>query len=155
MIREHGPRWAAPARKPDMTDSASASLDLSRIDPRAIERVSGPAWQLLREPFLRLSRILLDANPAAQSELTTIYVKYSVETSGGKTPYAVVWVKRSSELVVGLALPEDVDHPSLQPPPAGMKYPLLTRYFVVSQVGQLPKDLFDWARLAHDNVAAR
>lgn len=138
-----------------MPNDSATQTDLSRIDPRAIERVSGKAWQPLREPFLRLSRLLLDASPGAESELTTIYVKYSVVTSAGKTPFAVVWVKRSAELVVGLALPDGHDDPSLQPPPAGMKYPLLTKYFVVGHDGTLPDRLAEWARASVAAVTAR
>lgn len=124
-----------------------------RLDPRAVERTSGPAWQPLYSLFLQLSEVLLDAHPEATSALTTIYVKFETESPEGRRPFAVVWLKRSSELAVGLALPHAVSHARLIDPPAGMKYPLLTRFLILRPGDSLPPELAEWSRLAVATVA--
>lgn len=130
-----------------MTKSPTA-CPVPRLDPKAFDRLSGKSWAALLPDFLQLSRVLLAAAPDAHSELTTIYVKFCLPVASKSSPYAVVWVKRSSELVVGMALPEDLECADLGDPIAGMKYPLLTKYFVVRPGGGLPSGLADWASLA-------
>lgn len=118
---------------------------MSNLDPRAVERISGPAWSDLRTAVLEVAEVLLAASPKARSELTTIYVKF--ERPDGSV-YAVMWLKKSSEAVVGLTLPEDSDGPELHPAPTGMKYKGLTRYFTIRNGSQVPMDLAAWVAMA-------
>ncbi len=121
-----------------------------RLDPRAIERVSGPAWEGLRNPFLELSDVLLAVSPHASAQLTTIYVKYRTNADTDGSVFAVAWLKRSTELVVGLALPENQIPPQLGTAPRGMKYPGLTGYLRLGADTSVPPDLAEWARAAYD-----
>jgi len=121
---------------------------MPELDPRAIERVSGPSWQALKPAVLAIGEALLRADARAKNELTTIYVKF--ERPGGAV-YAVMWVKKSTQAVVGLALPKDFAHERLHDAPKGMTYPGLTRYFTVNEGDEVPADLPAWARVAFAN----
>lgn len=118
---------------------------MSELDPRAVERVSGPSWQALKPAVLAIGEAILSADAKAKNELTTIYVKF--ERPGGAV-YAVMWIKKSTEVVVGLALPTRVVHERLHDAPKGMSYPGLTRYFTVKGVDDIPADLPAWATAA-------
>jgi hypothetical protein len=124
---------------------------IERLDARAIDRVSGPAWEPLRDAFFHIGDILLAVSPETKSELTTIYVKFCT-TNAGTEVFAVVWLKSSKEIVVGLALPDDFESPHLAPPPKGTKYKGLTKYFVVHPGEQIPADLHHWANAAYRNA---
>jgi hypothetical protein len=124
-------------------------MPLSRLDPDAIKKVSGPSWVPLKQTFLDLSEALLGAGCEASANLTTIYVKYQVSSEPSSSVYAVAWIKTSREIVVGLAFPESEVPPELAPPFAGMRYPGLTGYFVLRHGDQLPAALGEWARRAY------
>ena len=95
-----------------------------------------------------VSDILLDASKSATGQLTTIYIKYSSpETSGN--PYGVVWIKKSSQIVVGLSLPVDVEHPRLVDPPKGHTYAGLTKYVVLDANTDVPTEFEEWAQTAY------
>src|SRR5438045_842418 len=102
---------------------------MGQLAEEAIKRVSGPAWQPLRETFIQLSGTLLSVSPDAYGVLTTIYVKYQVDRSPNAPVYAVAWLKTSKEIVVGLALPEEFQCDNLGPAPSGMKYKGINKYF--------------------------
>ncbi len=126
---------------------------MSRLDERAVERVSGPSWQALKPSVLEIGDSLLRVSRDAQSNLTTIYVKF--ERQDGSV-YAVMWIKKSTQVVVGMALPDGTEHGRLHEAPKGMTYPGLTRYFTV-QVGEnIPVELVDWARrsFAHNRSSS-
>ena len=119
---------------------------LERLDARACDRVSGPAWSVLYDHFCSIHSTLIGVSPDVSGNLTTIYIKY--DTPALPRPFAVVWVKKASEIIVGLALPEG-EHPTgLAGPPPGCKYAGLTAYFKVAQGGTVPPRLSEWAALA-------
>ena len=99
-----------------------------------------------RGQFDRISDALLAASPAARGELTTIYVKYVADEIGNQ-PYAVVWLKNSKELVVGLALPEGYESPGLGPPMPGYKYAKLTRFLRITPNEVAPPEIARWASI--------
>jgi hypothetical protein len=101
---------------------------------------------------LEIAEALLNVSNGARSNLTTIYVKF--ERSDG-TVYAVMWIKRSTQIVVGLSLPETTSHARLHDAPKGMTYPGLTRYFTVDIGGAVPMELVDWARVAFEAATRR
>ena len=78
-------------------------MNPNRMDPRALERVSGPSWRKMRPLFDQVSGLLLSVSATARGELTTIYVKF-LDQETGPQPYAVLWIKKASEMVLGLAL---------------------------------------------------
>ncbi len=125
---------------------------MGELDPRAIARVSGPSWGSICDKFLRISEAILSVSPEACGELTTIYVKYTTGRPPTTPAYAVVWLKTSKRIVVGLSLPDSFDSSELGPPPAGTKYKGLTKYFLIEADGSIPKDLDRWAKLAYDHV---
>jgi hypothetical protein len=114
-----------------------------------VERVSGPSWQALKPAVLEIGETLLGAAPGAKNNLTTIYVKF--ERPNGSV-YAVMWIKKSSQAVTGLALPEDTAHERLHDAPKGMTYPGLTRYFTVHEGDDVPTELAEWAKVAYANA---
>jgi hypothetical protein len=124
-------------------------MPLSRLDPRAIKKVSGPAWVPLRQLFLDMSEALLDVADTTAGSLTTIYVKYQVDSSPSAPVFAVAWIKTSREIVVGLSMPPDDLPDDLFPPIAGMVYPALTGYVVLRPGDSLPKGFRTWARAAY------
>jgi len=124
------------------------------LSQHTIAKVSGPAWEQLRGPFMHIGRSLLAVSPDADSELFTTYVKFTI-TSDTKSPaYAAVWLKCSKRLIVGLALPEDYESALLGPSLPGTMYKGLTKYFVVERGGKVPAEFAAWVRLAYENVAS-
>jgi len=67
-------------------------------------------------------------------------------------PYAVIWLKTSTQFVVALALPEDVQHRCLCAAPTGMMSRRLTEYLVVKPGDKQPEEIGLWARQAYGNV---
>jgi len=128
---------------------------VERLDSRAIDRLDGPNWQRLRPLFEEVSSALLSVSPNARGELTTIYVKFGSPSETAGEPYAVVWIKKSTEMVVGLALPDEVTSPLLGPPPPRHKYTGLTAYLTMKPGDAVPAELSTWAKIAFDNRRIR
>lgn len=124
---------------------------MERLDERAVDRISGPAWVSLRPQFEAIHAALIGIAPDVSGVLTTIYIKYSSPPLGHK-PFAVVWVKKASEIVVGLALPVDSVPEALSAPPTGFKYAGLTGYFKVTVDDAVPGDLSQWAECAYEHT---
>jgi hypothetical protein len=121
-----------------------------RLDPKALDRIAGPAWEGVREQFLEISSLLLDLSPTTWSELTTIYVKYMRRKGIGEPPFAVIWLKNSKQITIGLALPKE-DTEFVQPAPKGMKYAGLTCYINIKPGERVPESLQVLARQAFEN----
>ena len=116
---------------------------MGQLGDRAIERVSGPAWLALRPIFFDVSDSLLSVGRETSAELTTIYVKYTVDSSSTSPVYAVVWLRSSRRLIVGLALPNDVAASDFVPTPTGTVYRGLTKYLIISEQKDIPASLRD------------
>ena len=123
------------------------------LDQRVTERISGNAWGEVRDLFYKVSDALLAVSDSAYGELTTIYVKYKPSPDATAPVYAVVWIKSSKQLIVGLALPDHVAHPTLGKAPQGAKYKGLTKYLTVRPGDQIPDEFSEWARTAFDGIA--
>jgi hypothetical protein len=112
--------------------------------------MSGPAWAILRPLFEQVNDILLGVSPTAAAKLTTIYIKYC-PTERDEQPFAVLWVKRSDHMILGLALP--TPPPELnEPSDAKLKYAGLTSYLNLTVGDDVPKQLPTWAQQAYDHV---
>lgn len=123
-------------------------MNIERLDPRAIKKISGPAWDTLRPAFAMLNDRLLGVSDDVNGELTTIYIKYRGETTHNQ-PFGVVWVKKASQLVVGLSLPESFEHERFVPTPKGCTYAGLTKFLIVDANLGVPDEFDDWAKAAH------
>lgn len=123
-----------------------------RLNDDVIKKISGPAWEPLRTAFLEISDALLSVSPEAVGVLTTIYVKFQVSSAANSSVYAVAWLKSSKQIVVGLALPDEALSPVLRPPPKGMTYKGLSKYFTVQPGDSVPPTLEAWARTAFERV---
>lgn len=121
----------------------------SRIDPRAIDKVSGKAWEALKPSFIEISEALLAVSPNVTGELTTIYVKYASPETDNQ-PFGVVWLKKSTLITLGLSLPEGHDDSRLVDAPKGCTYAGLTKYVVVDADNPMPDQLGDWVQLAYE-----
>jgi hypothetical protein len=108
----------------------------------------------MRPLFDEVCSTLLSVSPTARGELTTIYIKFLSEETNGR-PYAVLWVKRASEMVLGLSLPEDRASPEFEAAPAGCKYAGLTKYLCFHAHDGSPNELLTWALEAHQHAAVR
>ena len=125
-----------------------------RLDPKAVKRLSGPAWNDVRPAFLRINDALLSASPKVSGTLTTIYIKYSSPETNDQ-PFSVVWVKKASEIIVGLSLPDDTDYPSLVTAPKGCKYAGITRYLVVKSKEDVPLVFDEWVDVAYATLSRK
>src|SRR5262245_51446987 len=128
---------------------------MGTLETRAMERVSGPAWDGLRDKFLAISHHLLAASPESFAELTTIYVKFTITKEPTSPVSAAIWLKNSKSLTVGLALPDEFQHALLRPPPQEMKYKGLTSYFTITPEDDVPEELQAWSMLTYRNVLLR
>jgi hypothetical protein len=124
------------------------------LSQHTIAKVSGPAWEQLRGPFIHIGRLLLSVSPTADSELFTTYVKFTINSDTKSPAYAAVWLKCSKRLIVGLALPADFEAEALVPALPGTMYKGLTKYFVVERGEKVPSSLGEWAKLAYQIVAS-
>ncbi len=122
------------------------------LSQRIIAKVSGPAWETLRGQFMQISRLLLAVSPDADSELMTSYVKFTINSEANSPVFAVVWLKNSKRLVVGLTLPEEYEAEGLGPSLPGTMYKGLNQYFVVDRGDVVPKSLAEWAGVAYQNA---
>ncbi|HEY4312279.1 MAG TPA: hypothetical protein VGN12_22715 [Pirellulales bacterium] len=120
------------------------------LDMRAINRVSGPAWKAIKPHFDVVNAALLGVSPTSQGELTRIYIKYTTAETGSQ-PFAVMWVRSSSELVIGLALPPDFPVGQIRAPLRPIAYSGLTTYFCLSAVDSLPAGIETWSAAAYAN----
>jgi hypothetical protein len=127
-------------------------VTIDRLDERAVKRVSGPSWAPLRSSFFEASRLLLEVSQDACSELTTIYVKYCVSPSR-ENIFAVIWLKNSKQIVIGLALPGGLPSSKLGPSPRGTVYRGLTQYLTIGPNEALPAEFAEWARLAYSTAS--
>lgn len=127
---------------------------MGQLTQTALNKIAGATWDSLRDKFLELSGCLLDVAPAATGELTTIYIKFTVNAGPTSPVYAVVWVKNSKKWIVGMALPDDVTSPELGPAPPQKKYTGLTKYFTVTPEDPLPPHLRKWSQLAYAHVSS-
>jgi hypothetical protein len=125
---------------------------VERLDEKAVQKVSGPTWESLREDFFKISRKLLSVCPVTASQLTTIYVKFCTTTAMNEV-YAVVWIKTSKQIVVGMSLPDDVEDARLGPAPKGHTYKGLTKFFTVTHDDPIPDGLLRWAKLAYETAS--
>jgi hypothetical protein len=129
-------------------------MSIERLSEDAVQKVSGPSWKPLKQVFLEMSEILLNATPDGVGVLTTIYVKYQVDSKPTSGVFAVAWLKSSKQIVLGLALPDEAESPLLGPAPAGMKYKGITKYLIVKPGDQLPTELASWAKTAFENIVS-
>ena len=127
----------------------------SRLDPRAIKRVSGPAWEKMRRQFNAVNAALLGVGSDVRGELTTIYIKYISDAAEADEPFAVLWVKKSTELLLGFSLPEGLTSPHFQEPPNNLKYGQLNRYLLMGVADEVPDDICTWATAAHQHVLSK
>lgn len=124
---------------------------MDRMDTRAVQRVGGPAWEQMRLTFEAVSERLLGVCPTATGELISTYVKYASELETKGQPYAVVWLKKASEIVIGLALPEPLCSPKLTAAPPRHVYKGLTGYLTLRPGEPLPDELTQWACMAFES----
>jgi hypothetical protein len=148
---------AAQSNRPTNASSSGGTIFMGGIkmgilSQRIITKVSGPAWESLRGQFMQISRLLLAVSPAADSELVSAYVKFTIKKDSQTRILAAIWLKSSKQLIVGLALPEDYEAAGLGPALPGTMYKGLTKYFVVERGGAVPKSLPEWAGLAYQNA---
>ena len=137
--------------RPAMNRVLGCLIGMKRLDERAIKRLSGPSWTGLRRQFEKVHEALTSVSPSARGELTTIYVKYVADETRDQ-PFAVVWLKKSTELVVGLALPDGYELSALGPPLPGYKYAGLTAFLRITSQDIVPPQLAQSAHDAHENV---
>ena len=129
-------------------------MAIERLSDEAIQRISGPSWEPLKQNFLDMSEVLLSVATDAVGVLTTIYVKYQLVGNPSLGVYAVAWLKTSKHIVVGLSLPENFESPLLGPAPTGTKYKGLTKYFTLMPGESVPEQLSQWARVAYQHALA-
>jgi len=122
------------------------------LSQRIVAKVSGPAWESLRGQFMQIARLLLAVSPAADSELMTTYVKFTVHSDPQSRVFAAIWLKSSKRLIVGLALPEECEAAELGPALPGTMYRGLNKYFVVERGSAVPAGLAEWAGQAYQNA---
>jgi hypothetical protein len=127
-------------------------MNTDRLDSRVIEKINGKAWDVLRQEFSEINDTLLTMSSCSTGALTTIYVKYtSPETHGN--PFGVVWIKKSTEIIVGLSLPAGIDDGRLLEAPKGCKYAGLTKYIVINSQQGVPEEFGEWCNAAFEEAA--
>ena len=127
---------------------------MGRIDPRILERIKGPAWQASRPTIEEAMNRLLAASPDAWAELTTVYIKF-LRKPGNKSPYAVLWIKKSTEIILGLAVKQADVRGKLEGPMQGYKYAGLNGFIRLHSDRELPPEFDDWVKQAYAEASTR
>jgi hypothetical protein len=125
---------------------------MTDLPQHALAMISGPAWEPLRGQFVEIGDSLLAVAADVHCESLGRYFKFTTDASPDSPAYAVVWLKSSAKLIVGLALPEIYEAEELGPPLPKTVYRGLTKYFTVDRGGRVPERLAEWARLAYSNA---
>ncbi|MEQ8853606.1 hypothetical protein [Gimesia sp.] len=125
---------------------------MNQMDECIFEKVKGPAWDAIRPMMLEMCNGLLSVSPDSYAKLTTIYAKFTLDSSPSSPVYAVMWLKSSKQITVGFALPPDIVNRSLKDAPKGMTYRGLTRYLSLGIDDKIPVNFVEWARDAFSNV---
>jgi len=96
----------------------------------------------------------LEVLPDTQGDLAGTYVKFTTGPHPTSAAYAVVWLKVSApkRLIVGLALPEDVEAAGLGPPPERILYRGITKFLVIEEEQAIPERLSEWVKRAHEEA---
>ena len=128
---------------------------MGELSERAAEYVGGPAWEPLRDKYFKICDKFLAMDANSKGELTTIYVKLSVFMNGGEQVFAVIWLRSSKQLLVGMALPETTTSRLLTAAPKGCTYKGLTKYLTIFPDDPLPLELDIWAKQSYENVVNR
>jgi hypothetical protein len=128
-------------------------MTFERLDDRAIKRISGPAWDRMRPRFEAAHLSLIAVSDTAHGKLMTIYVKYLSEETGSR-PFAVMWLRKSTELLIGLALPEK-QIPKSAVDTQGIAYEGLTAYFRIEADNALPERFADMTRAAYGHLLTK
>ena len=125
---------------------------MGTLPQHIIAKVSGLAWEPLRQQFMEIGRLLMDVSSDTNCHLFGCYVRFTASIAPKSQPYAAVWLKSNRRLIVGLALPEGYEAEELGVAPPGTVYKGLTKYLTVERGGVLPERFADWVRLAYSNV---
>jgi hypothetical protein len=126
---------------------------MRNFDERILERIHGASWDTMRDLFLQVSGDILSVGESARADLTTIYVKFSVDSTPNSPVFAVAWLKSAKNIVFGLSLPDDFESFILLDAPSGMKYKGLTKYFRLDSEEFTQIDLIGLATLAFTNAS--
>lgn len=126
---------------------------MSQLTQEAVEKIKGPAWDGVREMIMQISEELLSVSGEAGNALTTIYVKFTIGSGAASPVYAVMWLKTSKEVTVGLAMPEPLDE-GLGAAPPRMSYKGITGYFSLKVGDSVPEKLSFWAQKAFQTIVA-
>ena len=121
-----------------------------RNDPKINERLRSEAWNDLRPLFDEMHCTLLSLDEQVAAELTTIYIKYKYTDELLSQVFAVIWLKTTKRIDVGLALPKDAFDKELMSPPPRLRYPPLNAFFSLQAGDELPKEFSTWARQAYE-----
>ena len=125
---------------------------MGKLPQYVIAKVSGLAWEPLRGQFMEIGRLLMDVSSDTNCEWFGCYVRFTASIVPKSQPYAAVWLKTNTRLIVGLALPEIYEAEELGPAPPGTVYKGLTKYLTVESGGVVPERFADWVRMAYQNV---
>jgi len=131
---------------------ATNKYGIDHLGPKAIERISGKAWDQLRLNFLMVCGQLLGVSPDCYGELTTTYVKFTIGNTHLSRVYAAIWVKNSKSFTVGLALPDECKHPMFTEALKGMSYKGLTKYITIMPEDMIPDQCSEWAEIAYKGI---
>jgi hypothetical protein len=124
------------------------------LTQRVYDKLNASQWTLLRDLFLRVSKVILGISSDSQGELTGNYVKFATGSHPMSPVYSVVWPKVSEprRLIVGLTLPEDFQAESLGPPPERILYRGLTKFLVIEDGQAIPEELSEWVKRAYEQT---
>jgi hypothetical protein len=121
-----------------------------REDTRIAARISTKGWGALRPAFEEVHQSLLSADEGVTAELTTIYVKYKDGAQPNSPVFAVVWLKTTKRIDIGLALPDESFDVSLMQRPSSLRYPPLNSFITISPGDSVPERFAEWARVAFE-----
>jgi hypothetical protein len=108
----------------------------------------------MRSKLEKIHAAIVAVSPHAVGKLTTIYIKYTTPETGD-APYAVLWVKKSTELTLGLALPENYSAEGLSGSPRTIKYKGLTAFLTITPCSEMSADLGQWIVDAYRHLLSR
>lgn len=136
----------------DSNDQAVTD-NYERLDPRAVAKVAGGGYAETREIFRAMHEAAIAMSPTVSGTMTTIYIKY-VDPEVSPQPFAVLWIKKSTEMIMAFSHPDDYSAVGLLQAERPYKYADLNTLLTVSAGHKVPDQLGEWMRDAYQHRAA-
>lgn len=125
---------------------------MRKYNEKIDNKINGPAWNNIRDKIKHVIQLLLAVDESTVAELTTIYIKFKITDKIIFPVYAVLWLKSSKKILLGLATHDKINNEVIIDPPSDRKYKGLKSYLWLKENEDIPTGLEIWIKEAYQNI---